>query len=87
MKYFNIEIQEANGAAQAAIYARASKDEAVTSFHTSMASMRTAVDQGNLDGATGIVLNSYGGIETPHVEHYERGVQPEPEPVSPVSEP
>ena len=80
MKYFNIEIQETNGVAAAAIYGRDSKDEAVTSFHTSMASMRAAVDQGNLSGATGMVINQYGGVETPYIEYYVKSVSPTPTP-------
>jgi len=78
MTYFNIEIQESNGTATAAIYARANKDEAVTNFHTSMASMRAAVDAGTLDGATGAVINSWGGTEQPYVEHYEGNTEPKP---------
>ena len=77
MKYFNVEIQIKDDVATTAIYARASKDEAITSFHTSMASMRAAVDAGNLDEATGLVLNSWGGIETPYIEHYMKVEEPE----------
>ena len=80
MKYFNVEIQIKDNVATTAIFARESKDEAVTSFHTSMASMRAAVDAGNLDEATGLVLNSYGGIETPYMEHYMKAEEPQSEP-------
>ena len=76
MTYFNIEMQVKDNVATPAIYARASKDEAITSFHTSMASMRAAVDQGTLDEATGLVINSWGGIETPYAEHYMKEEAP-----------
>lgn len=76
MKYFNIEIQTTNGTTAQAIYARASKEEAVIAFHNSMASMRTAVDAGTLDACTGLVLNEWGGVEQPYQEHYERAAEP-----------
>ena len=77
MKYFNVEIQVTGETATAAIYARNSRDDAITNFHTSMASMRAAVDAGTLDEATGLVINAWGGIETPYSEHYS--ITPEPE--------
>lgn len=49
-------------------------DGAVTDFHTSMGSLRAAVDAGTLDGATCLVLNSDGGIDTDHCEHYPDNV-------------
>jgi len=76
MTYFNIEMQVKDDVATPAIYARASKDEAVTNFHMSMASMRAAVDAGTLDEATGLVINSWGGIEVPYVEHYMKEAVP-----------
>lgn len=47
---------------------------AVTDFHTSMGSLRAAVDAGTLDGATCLVINSDGGIDTDHCEHYPDNV-------------
>lgn len=79
MKYFNIEIQTTNGTTAQAIYARASKDEAVTAYHHSMDHMRTAVNTGTIDACTGLVLNEWGGVEQPYQEHYEKASQPAPE--------
>lgn len=79
MKYFNVEIQTTGATTAQSIYARASKEEAVIAFHNSMASMRTAVDNGTLDGCTGLVLNEWGGVEQPYQEHYERAAESAPE--------
>ena len=76
MKYFNVEIQTTGSTTAQAIYARASKEEAIIAHHNSMASMRTAVDSGNLDACTGLVLNEWGGVEQPYQEHYEKASEP-----------
>lgn len=77
MIYFNVEIQVTDDTATSAIYARESEADAVTAFHSSMASMRAAVDAGTITECTGMVINSYGGeIEK---EHYMLPVEPEPE--------
>lgn len=68
MTFFNIEIQVTEDSVSQAIYARISKEEAVTAFHSSMASMRAAVDAGTLTECTGMVINSWGGTEVS--EHY-----------------
>ena len=69
MVYFNVEIQVTDETATPAIYARESKEEAVTAFHSAMASMRAAVDAGTLTECTGMVINSFGGTEVS--EHYK----------------
>lgn len=79
MRYFNVEIQETKESASAAIYEATSKDAAISAFHTSMASMRASVDAGTLTAATGLVINSWGGVEDPYKEHYEKQEQPESE--------
>lgn len=68
MTYFNIEIQVDGESVTQAIYARESKEAAITAFHSSMASMRDAVDAGTLTECTGMVINSWGGTEVS--EHY-----------------
>lgn len=78
-QYFNIEIQiDPEGVATAAIYKRDGRDVAITNFHNSMASMRLAVDSGTLKEVTGMVINSWGGVESPYCEHY---YIPVPEPI------
>ena len=47
---------------------------AVTDFHTAMGSLRAAVDAGTIDGATCLVINSDGGIDKDHCEHYPDNV-------------
>ena len=76
MKYFNVEIQTTGATTAQAMYPHDTKDEAIIAYHQSMASMRTAVDSGNLDGCTGLVLNEWGGVEQPYQEHYERAAEP-----------
>ena len=79
-QYFTIEIQIDNsGNATCSIFKRDSRDAAITNFHSTMASMRASVDAGNLKSATGIVINSRGGIESPYDEYYYASA-PEPEP-------
>lgn len=79
VKYFNLEIQIKDDVATSAIYARSSQEDAITNFHTSMSSMRTAVDAGTIDEATGLVINSEGSVDQNHCERYAKPV-PAPAP-------
>ena len=75
MLYFNVEIQIKDGVATTGIYARTNLDDAVTKFYQSMSLLRTAVDEGTLDEDTGMVINSFGGVE--EVNHYSKVLLPE----------
>ena len=74
MFYYNVEIQVSENAgtetSSQAIYLRENEDDAITAWHTSMASMRAAVDAGTLKEATGFVLNSWGGVDDRYCERY-----------------
>lgn len=70
--YSTVEIQiMADGSTAQAIYDRGEHlEDAVTAWHGTMNSLRTAVDNGTLSEATGFVVNSWGSVEMPYSEHY-----------------
>ena len=74
MKYYIVEIQiSPEDASTQAIYeVTGGIDAAVTAWHGSMNSMRTAVDAGTLKEATGFILNSWGGVDPKYNEHYTK---------------
>ena len=67
--YFTVEIQVTNGETLQSISAQDIRDDAIIAFHQGMASMRTAVKNGTLDEATGMVLNRWGSVEEPYHEY------------------
>lgn len=77
--YSTVEIQiMADGTTAQAIYDRGEHlEDAVTAWHGSMNSLRTAVDSGTLSEATGFVVNSWGSVEMPYSEHYAGKQNPE----------
>ena len=77
-KWFKLEIQITGETVTLLPGEAKEKNEAVTDFHTAMGSLRASVDAGNLDGATCMVLNTDGGVDRDHCEHY-----PDPVPVTP----
>ena len=79
MKWFKLEIQITKDGQGKEVVSTitgeaTAHNEAVTDFHTAMGSLRAAVDAGTLDGATCLVINSDGGIDTGHCEHYPDNV-------------
>ena len=74
--FYEIEIQRNNeGTESKGMYSYATKDEAITVFHTKMASGITAGLAGNLQFVMNLVINDYGNTVV-----VERWVAPEPEP-------
>ena len=78
-KWFKLEIQITESGVAVLAGDAGEKNTAVTDFHSAMASLRAAVDAGTLQGATCMVLNTLGGTDPTHCEHYpDNVVEPEP---------
>lgn len=74
MKWFKIEFQTTVNGEQETVTPLVSEgmsqEDAVTDFHTAMASLRASVDAKTLTEATCMVVNSWGGVDEDHCETY-----------------
>ena len=70
--YSTVEIQVMNdGSTAQAIYDRGAElQDAITAWHSTMASMRASVDAGTIAEGTCFVVNSWGSEVSPYSEHY-----------------
>ena len=79
-KYFKLEIQITENGVSLLPGDAKTKDAAITEYYSALASLRTAVDAGSLEGATCMVINTLGGVDPKYCEHYpDNVVTPEPE--------
>ena len=74
MKYYIVEIQinPQDVSAQAIYEVTGGLDAAITTWHGSVNSMRTAVDAGTLKEMTCFILNSAGGVDPRYNENYTK---------------
>ena len=79
MRYFSVEIQIQNDQEHTpavAIFDRGEdKEQARTINHTTLSSMRTAVDNGTLLSCSSMVINEKCGVEIPR-EYYAKDAAP-----------
>lgn len=78
MTYYEIEITRTareGGVEEKGMYSYGTRDEAIKTFHSKMASGINQGIQGNLGYVLNMVINEYGNTEV-----MERWVAPEPEP-------
>lgn len=86
MTYYEIEITRTiEGTENKGMYSYATRDEAIKTFHTKMASGIGQGIQGNLAYVMNLVINEYGNTEV--MERWVAPVQPEPEPIEEPVEP
>lgn len=86
MTYYEIEVTRTpDGQESKGMYSYATRDEAIKTFHTKMASGITAGRQGNLKYVMNLIVNEYGNTEM--LERWVAPVEPEPEPVEKPIEP
>ena len=79
MTYYEIEItRTSDGQESKGMYSYATRDEAIKTFHTKMASGINSGIQGTVKYVMNLVINEYGNTEM--MERWVAPVQPEPEP-------
>ena len=79
MTYYEIEVtRDTEDVESKGMYSYNTRDEAIKTFHTKMASGINAGIQGTVKYVMNLVINEYGNTEI--MERWVAPVQPEPEP-------